>query len=136
MAQEFWPPARRSRGAYPHGFCNEWATPPAAKSISQNAQVIFSRCLSADIDPDLFMRKNHRRRLLRGPTLPPLAASGAMAADGVIAAGHHFGGDDVFHDVIMLLAKFLHFTIHSEMLHTTNCPSVPAPLLQIFAAKR
>ena len=65
------------------------------------------------------MREIRRRRLLRGPTLHPLAASKAIAADGVIAAGHHLGGEEVFHDAIMLRAMFLHFAIQSEMQHAT-----------------
>ena len=40
------------------------------------------------------------------PTLHPLAASGTIAADGVIATGHHLGGDDVFHDTTSCLRCF------------------------------
>ena len=70
-----------------------------------------------------------RRWLVRGPTLHPLAASGAIAADGVIAAGHHLGEEDVFHDAIMLLAMFLYFAIQSEMQHATILPKRASDVL-------
>jgi hypothetical protein len=37
-------------------ICNERATPPAVKRTSQNAQVIFSRCLSPDFKQALLER--------------------------------------------------------------------------------
>ena len=54
------------------------------------------------VDSQLRVRQVGGRRLLGGPRFDVLAARWAPAADGVVAGGLHFDGNDLFHHAVMM----------------------------------